>query len=117
MSFHENSFIIKELAYALEEILASRNALTVFCCDLDQDNFDEFERVIGFYKNDNMAGLMNYINSGESNVKGMGAFVSGLIVAKKWGLKLEFKPADKEISGKSNLLTGYAEMQRRVIFK
>jgi AmmeMemoRadiSam system protein B len=113
----ETSFIIKELAYALEEILASRNALIVFCCDLDQDNLDEFERVIKLYEKDNLSGLMNYINSGESNVKGMGAFVAGLIVAKKWGLKLEFKPADKEIPGKSNLLTGYAEMQRQVIFR
>ncbi|WP_069131043.1 AmmeMemoRadiSam system protein B [Rhodohalobacter halophilus] len=113
----ENSFIIKELASALEEILASRNALIVFCCDMESGNRAELDNILNLYEQNNMSGLMNYVNSGESSIKGMGSFVTGLIVAKRWGLKLTFKSFESEKSGDGNLLTGFAQMQRQAIFK
>lgn len=113
----ENTFIIKELALALEEILASRNALIVFCCDMAGSNRDELDHVLNLYENDNLSGLMNYVNSGESTIEGLGSFIAGLIVAKKWGLKLNFKSIEDNSDNYSNLLTGYAEMQRQAIFK
>jgi len=113
----ENSFIIKELASALEEILASRNALIVFCCDMSGSSREELNNVLELYANDNMSGLMNYVNSGESTIEGMGSFIAGLIVAKKWGLKLNFNSFEGKSENSSNLLTGYAEMQRQAIFK
>jgi AmmeMemoRadiSam system protein B len=109
----ENSFIVKELAFALEEILASKNALLVFCCEMGANHKDELENVLEMFKSDNMTGLMNYLNGGESSIEGVGTFIAGLIVAKKWGLKLNFEPYAE--SGNKNLLTGYAEMQRQAI--
>lgn len=115
----EGSFIVKELAYALEEILASKNALMVFCCDMDSANIEEFKKVISLAEAEELTGLMNYLNSNESTIEGLGAFISGLIVAKKWGLKLRF---DSLTAGNSNgngttshrsLLTGVAEMQHQ----
>lgn len=113
----ENSFIIKELAYALEEILASKNALIVFCCDMENKNRNELRNVLSFYNEGNMTGLMNYVNTGDSKIEGIGAFVAGLIVAKKWGLKLTFSSMEDSTSDHTNLLSGYAEMQRQAIFK
>lgn len=111
----EGSFTVKELAYALEEILAQKNALIVFCCELNSEHREEFEQVIQLYDNDNMTGLMNYLNSGESSIDGVSAFISGLIVAKKWGLKLNF--GESSANKNKNLLTGFAELQRQPIVR
>jgi AmmeMemoRadiSam system protein B len=110
----ENSFIVKELAYALEEILASRNALLVFCCEMNAENSRELESILSMYQADNMVAMMNYLNSGESTIDGVGTFLAGLIVARKWGLKLNFNT--ESVQGNRNLLSGYAEMQRQPIF-
>lgn len=109
----ENSFIVKELAYALEEILASKNALLVFCCEMSGVNQNELELVNSYYQAGNMSALMNYLNSGESSIEGVGAFIAGLIVAGKWGLKLSFSSSDE--NGNQNILAGFAEMQRQPI--
>lgn len=106
--------IVKELAYVLEEVLASRNALIVFCCELDNDRKGEFEKVLDILEADNQSGLMNYLNSGESHIKGTTSFIAGIIVAQKWGLNLNFLKGEYEdYSG--SLLTAYADRQR-VIF-
>lgn len=112
----EGSFTVKELAYAVEEILASKNALIVICCDMDHSRTEELNRVLNTMESENLSGLMNYLNSGESNVKGLGSFIAGLIIAKKWGLKLQFDHLINENSTHQNLLTGYGEMQRQPIF-
>lgn len=106
--------IVKELAYVLEEVLASRNALIVFCCELDNDRKDEFKKVLEILENDDQSGLMNYLNSGDSHIKGTTSFIAGIIVAEKWGLNLNFLKGEYEdYSG--SLLTAYADRQR-VIF-
>lgn len=106
--------IVKELAYVLEEVLASRNALIVFCCELDNNRKKEFEKVLDILEADNQSGLMNYLYSGDSSVEGITAFMAGIIVAKKWGLNLNFLKGEYEdYSG--SLLTAYADRQH-VIF-
>lgn len=106
--------IVKELAYVLEEVLASRNALIVFCCELDNERKEEFEKVLDILEAENQSGLMNYLNSGESHIKGTTSFIAGIIVAQKWGLDLNFLKGEYEdYSG--SLLTAYADRQR-VIF-
>ncbi|MCC5914365.1 MAG: AmmeMemoRadiSam system protein B [Balneolaceae bacterium] len=112
----ENSFIIKELAYALEEILASKNALIVFCCDMDPKYSEEFEQIRELNEEGNLTGLMNHLNSGASSINGAGALFSGLIVAKEWGLKLNFLKGNDSKGSSKNLLAGYAEMQKQPIF-
>lgn len=110
----ENSFIVKELAFALEEILASRNALIIFCCNLDTSHSEELTSLMAQYNDDNMTGLMNTLNSGTSSIEGIGSFMTGLIVAKKWGLKVSF--ISPEIGSGNNLISGFAKMQRQPIF-
>ncbi|TVQ65627.1 MAG: AmmeMemoRadiSam system protein B [Balneolaceae bacterium] len=107
-----NSFIVKELAYALEEVLLSRNMLIVFCCDLKSEHTDELRSVLEYIENDNFSALLNYLNSGRSSVEGVGTFITGLIVAQKWGLTLDFEV----LNGKnvSNALTGYAHLQPQI---
>ncbi|MEX0823267.1 MAG: hypothetical protein WD008_02695, partial [Balneolaceae bacterium] len=73
-------------------------------------------RVLNTMESESLSGLMNYLNSGESNVKGLGSFIAGLIIAKKWGLKLQFDHLINENSTHKNLLTGYGEMQHQPIF-
>ncbi|MDZ7680121.1 MAG: AmmeMemoRadiSam system protein B [Fodinibius sp.] len=106
--------IAKELAYVLEEVLASRNALIVFCCELDNDRKDEFRKVLEILEADNQLGLMNYLNSGESHIEGTTAFIAGIIVARKWDLNLNFLKGEYE-DYTGSLLTAYADRQR-VIF-
>jgi len=110
----ENSFIVKELAFALEEILSARNALIVFCCDLDESHSYELADLMSFYENENVSGLMNILNSGESSIRGVGSFMTGLLVAKKWNLKISFVSDESEAG--TNLISGFAEMQRQPIF-
>lgn len=105
--------IVKELAYVLEEVLASRSALIIFCCELDNSRQKEFFRVREMVEKNNQSGLMNYLNSGESHIQGTTAFIAGVIVAKKWGLDLNFLEQQDDYHG--SLLTAYADRQR-VIF-
>lgn len=108
----EHSFIVKELAYALDEVLATRNALIVFCCDLKSNLVDELREVMGFIENNNFSSLLHYLNGGSSGVDGVGTFVVGLIVAQRWGLTFDFNA----LNGKPalNALSGYAHLQPQI---
>jgi len=103
--------IVKELAYVLEEVLASRNALLVFCCELDNARKSEFKKIRKMIEDDNQSGLMNYLNSGESRIEGTTTFIAGILVAREWELNLNF--LDKEYEDyKGSLLTAYADRQK-----
>ena len=106
--------IVKEIGYVLEEVLASRSALLIFCCELDNDRKSEFEKVVKLVESQNESGLMNYLNSGESHIKGTTSFIAGVIVANKWKLDLHFLRGRYE-DYNGSLLTGYADHQK-VIF-
>lgn len=106
----EDHYIIKELAHVLEEVLASRNTLLVFCCDLAGDRRKEFEHVKKMLEDKSHSALLNYLNSGESHITGTAAFIAGIIVAHCWGLELNFINEDTDHS----LLTAYAERKRLV---
>lgn len=102
--------IVKELAYVLEEVLAPRNALIVFCCDLENSRQKEFERVREMVEVNNQSGLMNYLNSGESHINGTTAFIAGVIVTNKWGLKMNFLDGEYE-NYSGSLLTAFADRE------
>lgn len=106
--------IVKEIGYVLEEVLVSRSALLVFCCELDNERKKEFKKIVEMIENKNESGLMNYLNSGESKIKGTTAFIAGIIVANKWELDLHFLRG-KYDNYSGSLLTGYADRQK-VIF-
>ncbi len=103
--------IVKELAYVLEEVLASRSALLIFCCELDNSRKKEFQRVKSMVENKNQSGLMHYLNSGESRIEGTTAFIAGTMVANFWEMKLNFLNGEyNDYSG--SLLTAYGDRQR-----
>jgi AmmeMemoRadiSam system protein B len=99
--------IVKELGYVLEEVLASRSAIIVFCCELDNAFKQEFQKVQQMVNENNQSGLLNYLNSGESHIDGTTSFIAGVLVAQKWGLELNFLESEySEYRG--SLLTAYA---------
>lgn len=110
----ENPYIVKELAYALEEILASKNALIVFCCEMDESHSNEFEKLMGYYRDQNFSSMMNYLATNGSSMRGAGTFLAGLIVSGRWGLSLNFHHSSN--ADTRNLLLGFAEMQHQPIF-
>lgn len=113
----ERSFYIKELVSALSEILASKNALIVFCCDLAPDKTGELQQVVRMIESGSDSELMNYLNGGLSSVDGLGAFVCGLLVAKDWNLRFHFDALHSKNKTATNLLTGFADMQREPLLK
>lgn len=103
--------IVKELAYVLQEVLASRRALIIFCCHLSSDKKSEFKKIKKMLDEDNESGLLNYLNSGESHMEGATTFIAGVLVAKAWGLSLNFLN-ELDSNQEGSLLTGYAERQK-----
>lgn len=103
--------IIKELAAALQEILPSRNALLVICCDLsDQEEINQIQNLLA---EENFSGFMNRLNRSEANIEGIGALAAGLLVANKWGLSVHF-----ESDSKSGIVhSGHAVVQNQPIFR
>lgn len=102
--------IIKELATALQEILPSRNALLVVCCDLsDQEEITQIQNLLG---EGNFSGFMNRLNRGDSKIEGVGALAAGLLVANRWGLSVNF-----EFESESGTVqSGYGVVQNKPIF-
>jgi AmmeMemoRadiSam system protein B len=103
--------IVKELAYVLQEVLASRRALIIFCCQLDSNRKAEFSKIKTMLEDDNESGLLNYLNSGESHMDGATTFIAGVLVANAWELDFNFLQNPEE-DQQGSLLTGYAERQR-----
>jgi len=112
----ESSFIVKELAYAVEEILASRNALIVCCCEMNNNGSAEIRRVLDMMDSNNISGVMNYLNSGDSTIDGVGTFISGLLIGKKWNLRFQFPLLDDDNDRIDNPLIGAASLQKESIF-
>jgi len=103
--------IVKELAHVMQEVLAPRRALIVFCCQLDNDCKEEFEKINKLLEDDNESGLLNFLNSGESHMEGVATFIAGVLVAKAWELDISFLESEYN-DYRGRLLTGYAERQK-----
>ena len=103
--------IVEELAHVLEEVLASRNTLLIFCCELDNQHGSEFDKIKELTEDKDQSRLMDYLNSGESRIKGTAAFIAGLLVTKAWNLKLNFANGVYE-GHKGSLITAYAGLQK-----
>lgn len=59
----------------------------------------------------NHSGLLNYLYSGSSRIKGPTAFIAAILVAGKWKVDLTFLESEQDQYGGS-LLTAYADRQR-----
>ncbi len=88
--------IVKELAFALDELFRSRNALLVFCCDLPSSDSEELEKLKGLIDSNNESGLHHYLNSKEKKVEGARAFMTGILISKYWGLNVWFTPVNEK---------------------
>lgn len=108
----ESVAIVKELANSLEEILASRNALLVFCCDINQMDQDSFKKLLSQFEDDDESGMMNTFNSAEEKMNGFGSFFAGLLISKQWKTELTFTP---QVTDKGPV-AGYAEVKYQPIF-
>lgn len=112
----ESSFIVKELAAAVEEILASKNVLVICCCEMNQNGSEELIRVLNMIQAGNLSGIMNYLNSGDSKVDGVGTFIAGLLIGDKWNLNFQFPLLGKDEGLIKNPLIGIAALQKESIF-
>lgn len=108
----ESTAIVKELAAALEEILASRNALLIFCCDIHHLEHSQLETMLDQFGKKNISGLLNSLNSEDAKMNGRGSFFAGLLIANKWNLKLQFSKQDDRKSP----VSGYAEVTYQPVF-
>ncbi|MAB66394.1 MAG: AmmeMemoRadiSam system protein B [Bacteroidetes bacterium] len=88
--------IVKELAFALDELFRNRNALLVFCCDLPSSNPAELEKLKSLIESNNESGLHHYLNSKEKEVEGARAFMTGILVSKYWDLDIWFTPVNEK---------------------
>lgn len=88
--------IVKELAFALDELFRSRNALLVFCCDLPSSDSEELEKLKVLIETNNESGLHHYLNSNEKRVEGARAFMTGVLIAKYWDLNIWFTPVTEK---------------------
>jgi len=82
--------IVRELAFTLDELLLQKNALIVFCCDVPASSPQELEKLRTLILENKESGLMHYLNSNEKTVNGARAFMSGIMVARSWGYRVEF---------------------------
>jgi len=103
----ESTEIVKELSYALSEILASRNALLVFCCDIHHLPPAVLSKVVSQFENQNHSGMINTLNSADISMNGAGSFLAGLLVAEKWKTKLTFTQSDPS----AGPVSAFAELQ------
>lgn len=108
----ESTAIVRELSSALEEILASRNALLVFCCDIHHLDPERFDTILDQFEQKNVSGLLHSLNSADVDMNGKGAFFAGLLIADKWKLKLHFSHRKES----SSPVSGYAELTFQPIF-
>jgi len=106
----ESTFIIKELVASVAEILRSRNALVVCCTNLPATKENEIKRVVKMAENDNFSGLMNYMNSGDAGVEGISSFLTGLLIAADWNLKVSLS-AGNDDEKVDSMLAAHAHMQ------
>lgn len=103
----ESPAIVKELSAALEEILASRQALLVFCCDIHHLAPEVLNKVVSQFENENRSGLINTLNSADVSMNGAGSFLAGLLIAEKWKTKLTFTQTDPS----AGPVSAFAEVQ------
>lgn len=86
----ESPSIVGELTYVLREILPFKNAIAIFCCELEgryQDKLDILKTVIS---EQNDTRLLNLIYSGESHITGAGLFLAGLMTARAREREIRF---------------------------
>jgi AmmeMemoRadiSam system protein B len=98
--------IVKELAFALDELFRSRNALLVFCCDIPNSDTAELEKLKNLIDSNNESGLHHYLNSKDKKVEGARAFMTGVLVSKYWDLNIWFTP----VTEKTTYTGGFAHI-------
>lgn len=102
--------IVKELAFALDEIFRGRKSLLIFCCDLPNSKPDEVDELKNLIDSNNESGLHHYLNRSDKHIEGARAFATGVLIAKNWNLSISFAPVSK----KSEFISGFAHVSSQV---
>jgi len=104
----KNQFILKELVHALQEVMASKNGLLVFCSDLETGDREQVLKIQKMVKEKSHSSLLHYLNSDGVQMKGTAAFIVGVMVADEWGMQINFV----EEKGESASLAAFADHAR-----
>lgn len=107
ISNDERPSIIRELVYALDEILSLRNALVVVCCDLPANQISSFKKIMKYINKWEKSSFLNTILNDEIKVNGKSAFMTGILLSKEWNLKTVFMPVHNN-SRTESLIAGYS---------
>lgn len=104
----DSTSIVRELSSVISELIFGRNILVIFCCDLQPDYINEFEQMRSILTSGDISYLMNYTNSGNSKIDGVGVFVAGAMVAKDWEIDITFLTEKFEHLRGNSLIAGFA---------
>jgi len=86
----ESPPIVGELIYVLKEILPFKNAIAIFCCELEGRNQEIFETLKNVITEQNDTRLLNLIYGGESHISGAGVFLAGVMAARAREREIRF---------------------------
>jgi AmmeMemoRadiSam system protein B len=104
----EDEYIIKELVSTIDELLPSRNILLIFCCDLTEVGRHEFGKIKTLVEAKSHSSLFNLLNRNNPVMQGTAAFITGILVARRWGLQIRFLEDAREVPS----LAAYGEHER-----
>ncbi len=108
----ESPPIVQELTYVLKEILPFKNALTIFCCELEGRHQPIFETLRQAIHEKNDTRLLNLIYGGESKIRGAGVFLAGVMTARAREREIRFYREDAQ-NPEQNLLASHAGFPAR----
>ncbi|HKJ32108.1 MAG TPA: AmmeMemoRadiSam system protein B [Balneolales bacterium] len=111
ISNYERTSIIRELTFVLDEVLLSKNALIVVCCEMENDQKESLDRLKQYVIDGQISNLFNIINVSTTKIHGRSPFLVGLMIASSWELTLNFNES-KNGKFKKSLITGYASLRK-----
>ena len=115
ISKDERPAIVRELSYVLSELHELRNTLLIFCCKLDVNHKEEYDRIKTAISSKDRSTLLNTAFSEDSNIAGRGSFVTGVMVSENWGIEIEFLPTRTIPNEDESLLAGIAYKKAKVV--
>ncbi len=103
----ESPPLVQELTYVLKEILPFKNAIAIFCCELEGQYQEMFDALRNIISEQNDTRLLNLVYSGESHIAGAGLFLTGVMTARDREREIRFYRDKAEHPGQ-NLLVAHA---------
>lgn len=90
----DEPFLIREVAGALDELLANRSTLVVCCCQLNPGKQAEFEQINDRISKGDTGGLLAQLNADPGLLEGAASFAAGVLLCRNWNLDIRFGTAE-----------------------